>query len=104
MTLMTKSVSLIFITCLLLAATTLTRAEPVPYQTQGMVTKVVAAGKIIVLNQQYELDNDTQVHDRMRLGEVGPNIQTGDEIGFNYELKGDSLYITDIWPISFKQR
>jgi hypothetical protein len=71
-----------------------------PYQHEGVITEEPEAGNtIIISNQTYHIDSETRVHGIIAGNELGPQPQLGSKVGFNLDLRDETHYITDIWPL-----
>lgn len=85
---------------LLLCSTTLHAQENGNFQHKGVITAVPEeSGTIVISNQTYTVDLNTQIHGMMPGGELGPTPTIGSEVGFNIQLRDDIHYISDLWPL-----
>lgn len=75
-------------------------ADNIAYNHEGVVTGTPAdIQEIEISNQVYRVNLKTQVHGFAKGGELGPEFNLGDKLGFNILIQDDTHYITDIWPI-----
>ena len=84
----------------LLLASSLQAQESLPYEHTGVITSAPEqSGTIVISNQTYDVDLNTQIHGLMPGGELGPTPVIGSEIGFNMQLRDETHYVTEIWPL-----
>ncbi|WP_273149897.1 hypothetical protein [Methylophaga thiooxydans] len=84
----------------LLMTFSVTAADNTPYEHEGIVTaQTDNPQEIEISNQVYDVNLQTTLHGSILGGELGPILRTGDEVGFNIELRDNKHYITDIWAL-----
>lgn len=83
----------------LLMTFSVTAADNMPYEHEGIVTAQGGPQEVEISNQPYHVDLKTHIHGITMGGELGPSFRIGAEVGFNFELREDNHYITDIWTL-----
>jgi len=83
----------------LMAICSVSIADNLSYEHEGVVTAQASPQEIEISNQTYHVDLQSNIHGITMGGELGPIMRIGSEVGFNFELREDNHYITDIWTL-----
>lgn len=75
-------------------------ADSSRYDHEGIVTaEPDSADNVVISHQPYKVDVNTRLHGMIPGNEFGPAPRVGAKLGFNIEVRDDTLYITDLWPL-----
>ena len=92
---------------LLLFSTNVLSGAISSFSQTGVITEETGHSETILINNQsYRINHETNVHALVRPGELGPKLPAGELIGFNVEQnEAEELpYITDIWLLNRNQK